>query len=230
MFPGLLKKSAAEAAGTFIFMLMGCGALRLHALHPDLLPLWLVPVIFGLSICMMIHALGPVSGAHFNPAVTAAFTACGRFPVKELPWYWTAQLLGALLAMLAIGSLFAQSTTYGAAVPSLSPLRAAAAEGLFTAILMLVITAVATDSRVSGTRAGLAIGMTVAVCAFIGGPLTGAVMNPARALAPALFESRMDHLWIYFAGPFAGALLAAFFYEWMCCEDHAVRKHAKGCC
>ncbi len=231
MFSGILKKSAAEACGTFVFMLIGCGAIRLHALQPDAMPAMLIPALFGLAICVMIFTLGPVSGAHFNPAVTAAFAVTGRFPLRQMPWYWAAQSLGALLAMAIISWFLPETSVFGRTQPALPLLQAFALELLLSFILMLVITAVATDSRVTGTRAGLAIGMTVAFCAYAGGPLTGASMNPVRSLAPALFENRLEHLWLYFAGPLAGTILAAFFYEWLrSCDDASTRKQAKGCC
>jgi aquaporin NIP len=162
---------------------------------------------------VMIYAVGHISGAHFNPAVTLAFAATRHFPLREVGAYWAAQVTGALAAMGLLTLLLPAGHSFGATHTSLAPFQAVGWEIVLTFFLMFVIMAVATDTRAVGTMAGAAIGGTVMLAAWVGGPVTGASMNPVRSLAPALFEGNLDGLWIYMVGPFTGALLAAFIYS-----------------
>lgn len=187
------------------------------------------PLVFGLVVGVMIYSLGHLSGAHFNPAVTLAFASIGKFPRNQIFPYWFSQFVGALIALCLLSVLLPAGKGYGATFPSVNPWQALAWECILSFILMLVITSVATDSRAVGPMAGAAIGATVTLCALFGGPVTGASMNPARSLAPAIFEGHISILWLYFAGPFAGASLAAFFYEKIRCETETP-KQVKGCC
>jgi len=142
-----------------------------------------------------------------------AFAATRHFPLKEVGVYWIAQVTGALAAIGLLTVLLPPGHTFGATHTSLQPLQAIGWEIVLTFFLMFVIMAVATDTRAVGTMAGAAIGGTVILAAWVGGPVTGASMNPARSLAPALFEGNLESLWIYIVGPFVGALLAAFIYS-----------------
>ena len=187
-----------------------------------------VPVVFGLMVTAMIYALGHISGAHFNPAVTAAFAVARHFPKRELLYYWIAQFLGAQFALFALAALLPTGVSFGATLPHIAPLKAFAWEAILSFFLMFVITAVATDSRAEGTMAGAAIGATVMLSAIFGGPVTGASMNPARSFAPALIEGRLETIWIYFFGPLIGAISAALVYERIRCEP--ANKDSKGCC
>lgn len=217
----IVHKAAAEFTGVFALVFMGCGALMAAEKFPQSFTPMTVPVVFGLVITVMIYALGHISGAHFNPAVTLAFTVARHFPKKELPAYWAAQFLGAIAAMLSLSFLLSPvESSFGATLPIIAPLKALGWEVILTFILMFVIMAVATDTRAVGTMAGIAIGSAVALGAFTGGPLTGASMNPARSLAPALFNKDLHNLWIYFIGPCIGAVSAALFYEWIRCDKH----------
>jgi aquaporin NIP len=223
----LTQKSVAEFIGTFVMVFAGCGSIMVaerFSITPGATP----ALVFGLSVAAMIYALGHISGAHFNPAVTFAFAIARHFPWREVIAYWIAQFLGALLALTLLFWLLPQGQLYGAVTTTLPAIKAIGWEALLTFILMFVITAVATDTRAVGTMAGAAIGATVMLCALFGGPVTGAAMNPARALAPALFQGTFNSLWIYFAGPFLGASLAAVLYEWIRCEPD--KKSSKGCC
>ena len=168
---------------------------------------------FGLVIAAMVYALGHVSGAHLNPAVTAAFALWRHFPAGRVPAYWGAQVTGAVGAALFLRLTLGDHADLGSTVPAGSNGQAFAWELLLTAILMLVIVAVATDTRAVGEAAAIAIGGTIALDAMVGGPVTGASMNPARSLGPALVSGTYDSLWIYLTAPFAGAALGALAYE-----------------
>ena len=187
-----------------------------------------VGLTFGLVIMVMVYATGHISGAHFNPAVTLAFASVGRFSWKQVPAYVAGQLAAALAAGLVLLLLLGPVAELGATAPSGSPAQSLVLEGVLTFFLMFVITAVATDSRAVGHMAGLAIGGTVGLGAIFGGPISGASMNPARSLGPALVSGQLDHLWIYILGPVAGALLGAWAYRVVCCSD--AEKSAGGCC
>lgn len=229
----LLKKSVAEFIGTLAIVLFGCGAIAVATKTQNHFLLANVPLVFGLIITVMIYAVGHISGAHFNPAVTLAFASVKRFPFAELPVYWAAQFLGAITGALLLVFFIPDLSTFGATIPNIALGPAVLFEALLSFFLMFVIIAVATDSRAVGIMAGAAIGLTVAVDAFFGGALTGASMNPARSLAPAIMEGRFEHLWVYFVGPVLGTCSAAFVYEWIRCEDDKGAdsdKHAKGCC
>ncbi|MCC7440665.1 MAG: aquaporin [Bdellovibrionales bacterium] len=215
MLKALAPRALAESLGTFSIVFLGCGAMRaseILGLDDSALP---IPIVFGLTVAVMIYALGHVSGAHFNPAVTLGFVASRHLPLREAPAYWAAQFAGAGLAVLALALLLPGAAGYGAAVTHLDPARALGWEFLLTFFLMFVIAAVATDKRAHGALGGAAIGATVAIGSWVGGPLTRAAMNPARALAPALAEGHFGNLWIYFLGPCLGAVAAALLYRWI---------------
>ena len=202
------RRLFAEVLGTFAIVFFGCGAVATGGTTLG------VALVFGLVVAALVYALGHISAAHFNPAVTFGFALGGRFPWRLVPAYVAAQALGAVLASGAHALLLparAAATLYGASVPHIDPLRCVGVEALLTFFLMLVIASVATDRRTDGAVPGLAIGAMVAVDAAMGGPLTGASMNPARSLGPALFAHTV--LWPYVVGPLLGAGLAARAYE-----------------
>lgn len=207
----LAKRLAAELLGTFAIVFAPC-AYASHA-ESGLLGSALVS---GLSVFAMVVAFGPVSGAHFNPAVTLGFALAKRFPWRHVAAYWAAQSFGSSLAALFGWCLFAKS--FGAHVPSLlqSSSTHLALEATLGFMLMLVIMAVATNKRVSNALPGIAIGFMVLCGVLIGGPITGGSMNPARSFGPALFNSiAFSHLWIYAVGPCLGAALASVLFEWV---------------
>jgi MIP family channel proteins len=197
----------AEALGTFVLVLAGCGAIAVGSL-----PATGIAGAFGLAIMVSIYALGHVSGAHFNPAVTLAFAVGRHFPPARIVPYWIAQASGAILAAgflrLSLGNV-----PIGVTGPAGSDLQALAWEAVLTFVLMLVIVAVATDTRAVGQAAALAIGGAVALGSLVGGPISGASMNPARSLGPALVSGDLAHLWIYLSAPFVGAIFAVIVYR-----------------
>ena len=170
-------------------------------------------VTFGLIIAAMIYATGHISGAHINPAVTLAFAVTRHFPLVRVPLYWLAQVAGALLAALLLRALFGNVAHLGTTLPAGGDGQSLVLEMVLTFFLMFVIMAVATDDRAVGQAAALAIGGTVLLDAMFGGPISGASMNPARSLGPAVVSGTLSHLWIYILGPVVGALAGAFAYE-----------------
>jgi MIP family channel proteins len=181
--------------------------------------------VSGLSVLAMIYALGHISAAHFNPAVTLGFAIARRFPWRYVLPYLVAEFSGGIAAAAVVALLFGGG--YGAHIPY-SKLVAAAVgtEAILTFFLMLVIISVATDKRVAGAVPGLAIGLTVVFDVLIGGPVSGGSMNPARSLGPALFAggAAMANYWIYVVGPILGAAIAARLYE----AIRGSEKHAQG--
>jgi len=196
-----------EALGTFILVFAGCGAIAVGTLPPTG-----VAAAFGLAIMVAIYALGHVSGAHFNPAVTAAFAAGRHFPIERVLPYWSAQGCGAIAAA-GLLRLSLGSGPLGVTRPARSDLQAFAWETVLTFILMLVIVAVATDTRAIGQAAAIAIGGAVALGSLVGGPISGASMNPARSIGPAIIAGDLSSLWVYLTAPFVGAVLAVLLYR-----------------
>ena len=173
-----------------------------------------VGIVSGLIITAMIYAVGHISGAHFNPAVTVGFAVGRHFPVKEVPVYWAAQLVGGSVGALSLLGLFGKvGWIMGGTVPRGSTLESFGFEIPLTFILMFVIMAVATDSRAQGGQAALAVGVTVGLNSIFGGPISGASMNPARSFGPALTAWNWGDHWIYWTAPFVGAAVAAVAYN-----------------
>lgn len=210
----LLRRSVAEAIGTFALVFAGCGAIMVND-KTDALGHVGIAATFGLVIMAMIFALGHVSGAHFNPAVSFAFTLTRHLPVREMAAFWFAQVSGALLAAALLCLTLGKRADLGTTLPSGSVGQAFAWEVVLTFFLMFVIMAVATDTRAAGTNAAIAIGGTVAFDALFGGPITGASMNPARSLAPALVSGELSYLWLYLVAPLVGAALGALAYQFV---------------
>jgi MIP family channel proteins len=177
----------------------------------------------GLTVMAMIYALGHICGAHFNPAVTLAFTVARHFPIREVPGYIASQLLGATLAAATLRGLFGNVAHLGATLPAGSPVQSLLLEGIISFFLMFVIIAVATDSRAVGQAAALAIGVTVTVAILIAGPVSGASMNPARSFGPALVSGTWQDHWIYWLGPAVGTTLGAITYKFLQDEKGSYR-------
>jgi len=215
------KRLFAEAFGTFALVFAGTGAIVVNQTTNGVVSHPGIALTFGLVVLAMIYSLGDVSGAHLNPAVTAAFAAAGRFPWREVPGYITAQVTGALLASLVLRGLFPFNTFLGATEPAGSEMQSFVLETILTLFLMVVILHVSTGAKEKGITAGIAIGSVIALEAMFAGPICGASMNPARSLAPAIVSGHLEHLWLYVAGPLLGALAAIP----TCCA-----MHEPGCC
>jgi MIP family channel proteins len=214
MHAPLARALVAEAVGAFALVFAGAGAIMVDATTHRLGHLG-VALAFGLVIMVMVYAVGHVSGAHLNPAVTAAFALTRHFPWPRVPAYWAAQVAGALAAAALLRSSLGDVADVGATLPSGSQAQSFLWEVVLTAFLMLVIMAVATDTRAIGEAAAIAIGGTVGLDALVGGPISGASMNPARSLGPALVSGELHALWVYVTAPLAGAALGALGYQWL---------------
>jgi aquaporin NIP len=203
---------AAEAIGTFVLVFAGTGAVALAA-ESGSLGTGGIAAAFGLAVAISVIALGHVSGAHINPAVTVAFATIGRLPRRLVAPYVTAQIAGAVAASLAVRGIFGAGADLGVTRPSgVGTGQAAAIETGLTLALMLVIVAVVSQAGSGPLTAGAAIGATVGLAALVMGPVTGASMNPARSLGPALVAGELGDLWLYMVAPPVGAVLGAALY------------------
>jgi MIP family channel proteins len=214
----LLRALTAEAIGTLALVFAGCGAIMVDDKTHQLGHVG-VAITFGLVIMFGVYAVGHVSGAHFNPAVSFAFAVTGRFAWSRTVACWLAQLAGALLAAAVLRASLGDRAHVGATLPSGSQGQALLWEFVLTFFLMFVIVAVATDARAVGEAAAIAVGGTVGLDAMFGGPITGASMNPARSIGPAFVSGDLHALWIYIVAPLAGAAVAALTYEFVRGEE-----------
>ncbi len=203
-----MRKLAAEFLGTFALVFAGTGAIVINEISGGVITHAGVALTFGLVVLAMIYAVGDVSGAHLNPAVTFGFWAARRLPGNEVWRYLAAQISGALLASLVLKLIFPASQNLGATHPAGPALQSLVLEFILTFLLMFVILNVSTGAKEKGITAGIAVGAVIALEAMFAGPISGASMNPARSLAPALVSGRFNDLWIYLLAPLLGALAA----------------------
>jgi aquaporin Z len=203
-----MKKLLAESLGTFALVFAGTGAIVIDDVSGGVIGHAGISLTFGLIVLAMIYTFGDVSGAHINPAVTLGFAAAGRFPWRSVPGYLAAQVFGACAASALLRALFVEHATLGATLPAGAGSQSFILEVVLTTFLMLTILSVSTGAKEKGLTAGIAIGAVIALEAMFAGPITGASMNPARSLAPALVSGHLEHLWIYLTAPVLGALLA----------------------
>ena len=202
----------AEFIGTFSLVTVGCGAIAVQSQTGALTHVG-VATAFGLVVMVMVSAVGHISGAHLNPAVTLAFAVTRHFPWRFTGGYFLAQFAGAITASFLLQVLFASRVALGVTQPSGEIIQSFLLEMLLTASLMFVITAVATDTKAVGQLAAIMIGATVMVNALWGGPISGASMNPARSFGPALVSGVWGAQWIYWLAPILGAILGALTYQ-----------------
>lgn len=215
----------AEFIGTFALVFAGCGAIVVDQGYGGLLGHVGVSMVFGLVVMAMIYSLGNISGAHINPAVTLGFVFAGRLERQVAAPYILSQCAGALAAAALLRFLFPDNPTLGATLPAGAITQSFVLELVLSFLLMLVILNVSTGHQEKGIMAGVAVGGTVALGALLGGPVSGASMNPARSLGPALVAGEFDALWIYLVAPVLGMLLAFPSCRWIqggeCCGGPA---------
>jgi aquaporin NIP len=208
----LNRRCYAELIGTFIMMVCGCGAIVVNQAtsaltHPG------IAIVWGLVVLALIYAIGDLSGAHMNPAVTLGFAVAKRFPWVEVPAYLLAQFLAAVLAAAFLKVLFPGNQNLGATMPVGTEWQSFLLELFLTWFLMLGILGVSTGAKEKGITAGIAVGSIIGLEAMFAGPICGASMNPARSFGPALVSGKMAVVWIYLIAPTLGAFLAVPTYQ-----------------
>jgi len=200
-----MRRLAAELFGTFALVFAGTGAIVINDVSGGAVSHVGIAFTFGLIVLAMIYALGDVSGCHLNPAVTLGFFLSRRFEGRWVVPYIVCQCVGAVVASFTLRLLFPSHPTLGATIPAGDAFQSVVLEFILTLILMFVILSVSTGSKEKGVLAGVAVGSVIALEALFAGPISGASMNPARSLAPALVSLQFDGLWIYLAAPVFGA-------------------------
>jgi len=203
-----VKKMAAEFFGTFALVFAGTGAIIINDVSNGTVTHVGVALTFGLIVMAMIYALGDVSGAHLNPAVTLGFVVARRFPLRRTLAYISAQCAGAVLASSLLSVLFPTHSTLGITLPLGPVAQSFVLEVILSCFLMFVILSVSTGAKEQGITAAIAIGSVVALDAVFAGPISGASMNPARSLGPAIVAMRFETLWLYLLAPLLGAIMA----------------------
>uniref|UniRef100_A0A0D9Y4X7 Uncharacterized protein n=1 Tax=Oryza glumipatula TaxID=40148 RepID=A0A0D9Y4X7_9ORYZ len=225
-----MQKILAEILGTYFMIFAGCGAVVVNQSTGGAVTFPGICAVWGLVVTVLVYSVGHISGAHFNPAVTVAFATCGRFRWKQVPSYVVAQVLGSTMASLTLRVVFVgggggargEHLFFGT-TPAGSMAQAAALEFVISFFLMFVVSGVATDNRAIGELAGLAVGATVAVNVLFAGPVTGASMNPARSLGPAMVAGRYGGVWVYVAAPVSGTVCGAWAYNLLRFTDKPLR-------
>jgi MIP family channel proteins len=219
------KRVLAECFGTFLLVMVDCGGAVIGSLDAEITAV-ARSAATGLLVMVMIYSIGNVSGAHFNPAVTAAFAMRGAFPWRRVPVYWIAQLVGAFLGAGLLRLMFGDVEHLGATLPHFGVARGFGMEVVLTVILVSVVLGTATRHRSVGANAAIASGGAVALCSLFSRPVSGASMNPARSLAPAVMSGELHGLWIYLLAPFLGAALATLTMRVLHSHKHKSEREA----
>jgi len=206
------RKLLSEFLGTYILVFAGTGAIIIETLTGSLGHIG-IALTFGMVVTAMIYSFGHISGAHLNPAVTISFAIMGEFSWREVVPYISVQLLGAVSASLTLLLMFGNIANLGATLPRYGETQTFVMEFILTFILMLVISLSAVHSKAIKSFAGLSIGFTVGLEAMFGGPISGASMNPARSIAPAVVSGNLESLWIYIIATTLGAVGSVFIYK-----------------
>lgn len=223
-----IQKLIAEVLGTYFLIFAGCGAVTVNLDKEKALGIVGISIVWGLVVMVMVYSVGHISGAHFNPAVTIAFASCKRFPLKQVPAYVLAQLLGSILASGTLRLLFeGKQNQFAGTLPTGTNIQSFVLEFVITFYLMFVISGVATDNRAIGELAGLAVGSTILLNVMFAGPISGASMNPARSLGPAIVSNEYRGIWVYILGPIAGAIAGAWVYNIIRFTDKPLREITK---
>jgi aquaporin Z len=204
-----MKNYLAEIIGTFILVAFGTGVVVVDQQTDADVTLVGVALVWGLVVYAVISAIGDISGAHINPSVTVTLWASGRFPGSQVAPYIVCQLIGAVLGSVMVRLLFPDAESLGGTAPSGGLMQSFLAEVLLTFLLLFVVLNVSEGAKEKGITAGIAIGGVITLEVLVGGPISGASMNPARSFGPALVGGDWTAYWIYVAGPILGGLIAA---------------------
>ena len=208
-----MRKYFSEFLGTFTLVFCGTGAIIIDEQSGGLIGHVGIAITVGLVILSMIYTFGETSGAHFNPAVTIGFAISNRFPFQQILPYILSQIAGAFFATIILKFLFPENINLGSTNPAGSQIQSFILELILTFLLMTVILNVSHGSKETGIIPGIAIGATICFEAMFGGPVSGASMNPARSLSPAVISGNMNSLWIYLLAPTFGAILASLIWK-----------------
>lgn len=208
------RELIAEFLGTYILVFAGTGAIVINSLTGDLGHIG-IALTFGMVVSALIYSFGHISGAHFNPAVTISFAVMGEFNWRDVLPYIFIQTLGAISASYSLLLMFGNIASLGATLPRYSEFQSFILEFILTFILMLVISLSAVHSKAIKSFAGISIGFTVGLEALFAGPISGASMNPARSISPAVVSGNFEHLWIYIFATISGAVASTFFYKFL---------------
>lgn len=223
----LTQKVIAEAIGTYFLIFIGCGSVAVNKIYgsvtfPGVCAAW------GLTVMVMVYAVGHISGGHFNPAVTVTFAIFRHFPCKEVPLFILGQFLGSILASGTLYLLLdVKKEAYFGTVPVGSNMQSLVMEFIASFLLMFVISGVATDNRAVGELAGIAIGMTIFIDVLVAGPVSGASMNPVRSIGPAMIMHEYEGLWVYVVGPHLGTIAGGLAYNLIRFTDKPLREITK---
>ncbi|GFQ04058.1 aquaporin nip2-1 [Phtheirospermum japonicum] len=211
--PDFLKKVIAEIIATYLLVFVTCGSAALSASDEHKVARLGASVAGGLIVTVMIYAVGHISGAHMNPAVTLAFAAVRHFPWIQVPFYAAAQLTGGTIAGFTLRVLLHPIKHVGTTSPSGTDIQALVMEIVVTFSMMFITSAVATDTKAIGELAGIAVGSAVCITSILAGPISGGSMNPARTIGPAIASNYYKGVWVYVVGPICGTLLGAWSYN-----------------
>ncbi|XP_057429495.1 aquaporin NIP1-2-like isoform X1 [Lotus japonicus] len=224
----LLQKLVAEVLGTYFLIFAGCASVVVNLNNDKVVTLPGIAIVWGLAVMVLVYSIGHISGAHFNPAVTIAHVTTKRFPLKQVPAYILAQVIGSTLASGTLRLIFSgKDNHFTGTLPAGSDLQAFVVEFIITFLLMFVVSGVATDNRAIGELAGLAVGSTVMLNVLFAGPITGASMNPARSLGPAIVHNQYKGIWIYMVSPILGAVAGTWAYSFIRITNKPVRELTK---
>ncbi|XP_076904046.1 aquaporin NIP2-1-like [Bidens hawaiensis] len=212
---GFLQKVVAEMVATFLLVFVTCGCSVISNNNEHLVSQLGASLAGGLIVTVMIYAVGHISGAHMNPAVTIAFASVRNFPWNQVPFYVIAQFTGSIAASFALRIMLQPIKHLGTTTPSGTDLQSLIMEIIVTFTMMFVTSAVATDSRAVGDLAGIAVGSAVCITSILAGPVSGGSMNPARTIGPALASNNYKSLWVYLIGPMTGTLSGVMCYNFI---------------
>ena len=210
-----LAKFLAEFLGTYALVFFGCGSMILYEINPSSISVDSIPIIFGLIVGVMIYTFGTISGAHFNPAVSIAFCLNKSIKITDLYFYIPAQLTGAIAASFSHKYFFGNNHTFGMTLNRLTQSQGFFLEILISFFLMLSIFSIASNKNISNLIIGFSIGGIISVCSFVAGPFTGASMNPARSIGPALVAGNLNNIGMYIFAPIIGMFISLLIFNYL---------------